>query len=415
MRIAVLDLLFNWPPDGGARTDLKELLVRLHRDHHVTLLVADCPRHFPRGRNAACLGLPVEHIPAAPWQFTADEFARRLRAVLDRLQPELLFFADGWYMKPAILARLQHFPYVLRFYAYEGLCLRLHFFRHGQTCPRDYLAGHPDDWWQCTQCALGWIARHRSRPFFFEYLGSGAWLPGYRTTVRTALAHARAIICYNEFIRQRLLPYSRRVHLLPSGICPDNFVFHHAARRSNGHQRILMVGRTADETKGFAVLLAAFRLLRMRYPHLQLIATSETGSAHPEPGVTLLPWQTQEQLPALYADADICVVPSVWEEPFGIVALEAMASGVPLVVTDVGGLQDIVSHRHDGLICRRGDPQALAAALTELIEQPEFADTLRRHARATAQCYTWDTVYRKFSAILTDAAASAPAAAAPVS
>ncbi|HNW93989.1 MAG TPA: glycosyltransferase family 4 protein [bacterium] len=111
----------------------------------------------------------------------------------------------------------------------------------------------------------------------------------------------------------------------------------------------------------------------------------------------------------------MCVVPSVWEEPFGIVALEAMASGVPLVVTDVGGLQDIVSHRHDGLICRRGDPQALAAALTELIEQPEFADTLRRHARATAQCYTWDTVYRKFSAILTDAAASAPAAAAPVS
>ena len=73
---------------------------------------------------------------------------------------------------------------------------------------------------------------------------------------------------------------------------------------------------------------------------------------------TFLGWIGDDVLHSLYRIADVCVVPSIYE-PFGLVALEAMASGCPCIVADTGGLREVVPHEEAGLRFRARDPEAL--------------------------------------------------------
>ena len=73
---------------------------------------------------------------------------------------------------------------------------------------------------------------------------------------------------------------------------------------------------------------------------------------------TFLGWIGDDVLHSLYRIADVCVVPSIYE-PFGLVALEAMASGCPCIVADTGGLREVVPHEEAGLRFEARDPEAL--------------------------------------------------------
>jgi glycosyltransferase involved in cell wall biosynthesis len=79
------------------------------------------------------------------------------------------------------------------------------------------------------------------------------------------------------------------------------------------------------------------------------------------------------------------VVPSVWSEPMGLVAVEAMLAGRPVVASDVGGLRDLIRPGVTGLVVPPGDPSALAAALDRLLDDPDarrrMGEAGRRHAR----------------------------------
>jgi glycosyltransferase involved in cell wall biosynthesis len=79
--------------------------------------------------------------------------------------------------------------------------------------------------------------------------------------------------------------------------------------------------------------------------------------------------------------ADICVVPSVWEEAFGLAAVEAMARGKPVVATSVGGIPEIVRPGVTGLLVRPGDEPQLADALASLLEDAPAAARMGREAR----------------------------------
>jgi glycosyltransferase involved in cell wall biosynthesis len=81
------------------------------------------------------------------------------------------------------------------------------------------------------------------------------------------------------------------------------------------------------------------------------------------------------------------VVPSVWHEPMGQVAVEAMLAGRAVVVSDVGGLRDIVEQGVSGLRVPAGDPAALAAALDELVGDPARAAAMGAAGRARAARY----------------------------
>jgi glycosyltransferase involved in cell wall biosynthesis len=103
---------------------------------------------------------------------------------------------------------------------------------------------------------------------------------------------------------------------------------------------------------------------------------------------------TPAELPAVYRRFDVVVVPSLetpgWVEQFGRVAVEAMASGVPVVASSSGSLPEVVGEA--GVLVPPGDPEALAAALAHLAADPERRAELARRGRARAQRWSWDAI-----------------------
>ena len=96
-----------------------------------------------------------------------------------------------------------------------------------------------------------------------------------------------------------------------------------------------------------------------------------------------------KQVCKMYKCADVSVFPSTYE-PFGIVALEAMLSGIPVVVSDIGGLNEIVEHGIDGMKSYAGNPNSLADSILELFYNPQLAENVVKKAKLKVKNeYNW--------------------------
>ena len=147
---------------------------------------------------------------------------------------------------------------------------------------------------------------------------------------------------------------------------------------------ILFVG-ALGEHKGIGLLAEAHRRMRKSVP-LVLIGSARadtpelTGS--PDRPVVVRTGVPHNEIMAALAAATVAAAPSRWQEPFGLVAIEAMAAGTPVVVTRVGALPEIVAHQRTGLVVEPGNPDALAAALDRIVGDP---DVQRSYGRAGAE------------------------------
>ena len=103
---------------------------------------------------------------------------------------------------------------------------------------------------------------------------------------------------------------------------------------------------------------------------------------------TFMGWIGDDVLHSLYRIADLCVVPSIYE-PFGLVALEAMASGCPCIVADTGGLREVVPNADVGLRFRSRDPRALAAMMQRVLTDDGLRDRLVAEASAHVLRFDW--------------------------
>jgi glycogen(starch) synthase len=122
-------------------------------------------------------------------------------------------------------------------------------------------------------------------------------------------------------------------------------------------------------------------------PELERLATA-LGVA---PAVEFVGGVAPEDVPALINTASLVVVPSRWDEPFGLVAVEAALMQRPVVATRVGGLVEAVEHGITGLVVDKEDPDALANAIVALLEDPATADRMAAAARKRArQRFAWD-------------------------
>ena len=163
---------------------------------------------------------------------------------------------------------------------------------------------------------------------------------------------------------------------------------------------VLFVGRMVYE-KGVHVLVnaapkvlekanAKFIIVGNGYMKDQLSTiVNNTGLAHK---VMFTGFVDDETLRKLQKCADVSVVPSLFE-PFGIVALEAMAAKSPVVVSDTGGLSEIVNHDVDGVKAYTGNPDSLAWGINRVLTDEAYANTLRTNAyRKIQEKYNWDKI-----------------------
>lgn len=159
---------------------------------------------------------------------------------------------------------------------------------------------------------------------------------------------------------------------------------------------VLFVGRAAR--KGLPVLLRALPKVVARVPETRLmIAGSRPEDVRPyrkllPPNTRVLGVLDEKGLVRAMQSAGVLCAPSTGAESFGIVLIEALAAGLPVVASDIPGYGAVINHGEDGVLFPTGDPDALADALSSLLLDPERRDRLSRAGLATARRYDWPRV-----------------------
>lgn len=155
--------------------------------------------------------------------------------------------------------------------------------------------------------------------------------------------------------------------------------------------------------KGIDVLLGARRRMRRKPPLVLLGMPRRDTPKIDDPGITVVHNVPHPQVMASWIRASVAVVPSVWHETLGFVAVEAMIAGCPVVASDVGGLREVVQHGHTGLLVPPRDPGALATALDDLLGDPELRENMGEAARARARQFSVRHVVPRIVEVYEDA------------
>jgi phosphatidylinositol alpha-mannosyltransferase len=168
----------------------------------------------------------------------------------------------------------------------------------------------------------------------------------------------------------------------------------------DGRLNVLFVGRL-DPRKGLPVLLDALPALRRRVPEARVVVVGHSF---------LRPWLERQvraadrehvvfagavpaaDLPRWYASAHVVASPALKNESFGIVLLEAMAAGRPIVASDIPGYRAVIEGEDDGVLVPPGDAKALARAIARLLEDPARRLALAARGRARAERFGWSNV-----------------------
>ncbi len=223
-----------------------------------------------------------------------------------------------------------------------------------------------------------------------------------RASERRALRRLAAVIANSRYtarvIEQCYALAAGHVHVCHKSIEPAQYVRAHQLRtRQPPHPpRVLFVGGNMQR-KGLPVLISAAPSILAELPDTEFwIVGQDHAMARMQAlcrdrGVdqrfTFLGWKSQADLAALYAQADVFVLPSL-TEAFGVVFLEAMAAGVPVIGTRVGGVVEIIEHGVNGMLVRPDDVTDLAAMLIRLLRDAGLRERLRQAGSLTVQRFT---------------------------
>jgi glycogen(starch) synthase len=173
--------------------------------------------------------------------------------------------------------------------------------------------------------------------------------------------------------------------------------------------RILCFGRVVED-KGFDLALEALPAVLREFPNARLVVAGD-GVARAsleeqavrmgiDRNVSFIGWVDPSGIPDLINSATLVVVPSRWEEAFGLVALEAAQMARPVVGTRVGGLPEVVVDGETGLVVAKEDPVALARAIIRLLTDPQRATAMGQSARRRAlERFGWERFLTDYDAL----------------
>jgi glycosyltransferase involved in cell wall biosynthesis len=198
---------------------------------------------------------------------------------------------------------------------------------------------------------------------------------------------------------------AEKLKILPRGL--DTTLFHPTRRTGsfrekfgalNGEPVLLYVGRISKE-KDLDILACAYRKLRQKYPSTRLVLVGD-GPYLKElrdsiPDATFTGYLSGGDLAKAFASADIFVFPST-TDTFGNVVLEAMASGLPAIVSDTGGPRELVKNGITGYVTRSHDIEDFTTATARLLSDPALRESMRANARAAVENRDWSEAFAKF-------------------
>ncbi|HSH78109.1 MAG TPA: glycosyltransferase [Herpetosiphonaceae bacterium] len=219
------------------------------------------------------------------------------------------------------------------------------------------------------------------------------WL-AQRLAMRVAVSDEAA-----RFIRRYI---GGEYTIIPNGVDTARFSPDVApvAAWNDGRPNVLFVGRFDEPRKGLSVLIEAWPEVQQARPSARLLVVGR-GEAEPfqkrasELGcrdVHFVGPVAAEDLPSYYTAATLFCAPSTGQESFGIVLVEAMSSGTPVIASDIGGYRQVLHHRREGLLVPPKQPNALAAAVVNLLSDTSLQREMSRSGRDAAAQYAWSGV-----------------------
>ncbi|MDX1934758.1 MAG: glycosyltransferase family 4 protein [Capsulimonadales bacterium] len=221
----------------------------------------------------------------------------------------------------------------------------------------------------------------------YHHPDDGKLVGGLKYRLFRQLVHrVRYVVAWSEWARQSFIEdYGvppERTLLLPPGLDPATWRYFDRSGRAHRTPRVLFVGGDF-ERKGGDLLLDWFKRQPTGSCELDVVTRDPVD---PHPGMTVHYGMTPNSpaLMALYTEADLFILPSRGE-CFGIATTEAMATGLPVIQTDVGGVRDIIEEGVNGFIIRPNDPDSMDRALQSLLQNRSLRLEMGRAGRDRAE------------------------------
>jgi phosphatidylinositol alpha-mannosyltransferase len=169
----------------------------------------------------------------------------------------------------------------------------------------------------------------------------------------------------------------------------------------DGKLNVLFLGRL-EKRKGLPYLLQAYAQAKARLPESRLIIVGPDGGMRAgaeafvrREGLTdvvFTGYVPEEDKPRYYRTADVFCAPNTGNESFGVILLEAMATGAPVIASNIEGFAYVVGHEQEGLLVPPRDASALADALVQLLGDADRRHELGRRGQEKARQFSWDRV-----------------------
>jgi phosphatidyl-myo-inositol alpha-mannosyltransferase len=170
---------------------------------------------------------------------------------------------------------------------------------------------------------------------------------------------------------------------------------------------VMLWASRLDRQKGFRLAIRAFAELADSFEDLSFVVVGEGSDRDATEAlargvrarVRMVGAVPNRELHRYHAGASVFVAPATGHESFGVILVEAMAAGVPVVASDIPGYREVVRAGLDGLLVPPGDPHLMAEAVGQILRDPELARGLRAAGRERAATFSWDAVAPRLEAI----------------
>jgi len=402
-RIAIADLLASFPPKGGACVDLLMTFTRLADEFDIKIFTARWGSEMARAEFSP--GMPLDYEICNPAENSRESIVASITEKIDAWQPDLVFIADGWTLKPYLASALnKKYPCILRLYAYEMLCPRNNErWVFDRQCENHALA----DSQKCLECASAYaqIVREKkngaSNPLIEEAEAANIYDGSYEKNVRDSLK-CSAVIVYNGMTASIIKNCTdSSVYVVPGGV--DTDIFKKPASKKTGNKpfRIAVCGRMDDSAKGAESVIEAGKILAEKGVDFTM-AITRRKSVVSYPWLNETGWLSRDDMIHLLSVSDCAVVPSLWQEAFGMTWLEAMAMGLPVIASRTAGPLEHITDAENALLYPPGDAAALADSLSRLIDDPVFSGKLAENGYRLATKFSWDNAAGMTRSVIND-------------